>query len=139
MRKNLPSLFLSVLLLGLSLAATAAPPAADVVRFRTQQIDASLDVGYAVALVDVDGDGKKDIVVVDSKRLIWFQNPTWTLRTILKGGTTPDNVCIAPHDIDGDGQVDFALGAHWQPANTKTSGSLHWLKRGKSLDERWEI
>ena len=34
---------------------------------------------------------------------------------------------------------DFALGAHWQPSDTKTSGSLHWLKRGKSLDDQWQL
>ena len=39
-----------------------------------QEVDKSLKVGYAVLLVDVDGDGKKDIVVVDSERVIWFEN-----------------------------------------------------------------
>ncbi len=36
-----------------------------------------------------------------------------------KGLTKPDNVCIDAYDIDGDGQIDFALGAHdWKPFNT---------------------
>ena len=35
-----------------------------------------LSVGYAVLCVDVNGGGKKDIVVVDTTRVIWFENPT---------------------------------------------------------------
>ena len=107
--------------------------------FRMQEIDKSLKVGYAVVLVDVNGDGKKDIVVVDTTRVIWFENPTWKLHTIITGLTKPDNVCIDAYDIDGDGQIDFALGADWKPFNTKAGGTLQWLKRGKSLDEPWSV
>src|SRR5437773_1549008 len=79
--------------------------------FRMQELETGLGVGYAVLLVDVDGDGKKDIVVVDQTRVVWYQNPTWKKRTIIDGGTKPDNVCIDAYDIDGDGKIDFALGA----------------------------
>jgi len=109
------------------------------VRFETQEIENGLTVGYAVMLVDVDGDKKLDIVVVDSKRVLWYQNPMWKPRVMIQGGTVADNVCIAAHDIDGDGKVDFALGAYWQPSNTTTSGTLQWLKRGATLDDPWTI
>ena len=62
---------------------------------------ALLTVGYAVVIADVNDDGKPDIVVVDSKRVIWYENPSWKCRTIITGKTKPDNVCIAPLDIDG--------------------------------------
>jgi len=105
-----------------------------------QEIDKNgLTVGYAVTLVDVNEDGKKDIVVVDSKRLIWYENPTWKLHTIIGASTAADNVCIAAHDIDGDGHVDFALGAGWNPANTKSGGTLQWLKRRTNIDEPWDV
>src|SRR4051812_26562373 len=71
--------------------------------FRAQEIETGLKVGYAVLLVDLNNDGKKDIVVVDTTRVVWYENPTWKRRTILQGETLPDNVCIAAHDIDGDG------------------------------------
>jgi hypothetical protein len=61
------------------------------------------------------------------------------MHTILAGGTLPDNVSIAPADIDGDGKVDFALAADWRPADTKTSGSLQWIRRGKSAEDPWSI
>jgi hypothetical protein len=107
--------------------------------FRVQEIETNLGVGYAVLLVDVNGDGKKDIVVVDQTRVVWYENPTWKRRTIIEGITRDDNVCIAPYDIDGDGQLDFALGADWKPFNTKSGGTLQWLKRGKTLDEPWSV
>lgn len=118
----------------LVLLATLTQPA-----FKPQEIEKDLGVGYAVTLVDVDGDGKNDIVVVDQKRVLWYQNPTWKPRTMIEGGTKPDNVCIAAHDIDGDGKLDFALGADWKPFNTKSGGTLQWIKRGKTLDEPWSI
>src|SRR5262245_28226349 len=107
--------------------------------FRMQEIETGLGVGYAVLLVDVNGDGKKDIVVVDTRRVIWFENPSWKKRVIIEGGTKPDNVCIDAYDIDGDGQIDFALGADWKPFNTKDGGTIQWLKRGKTLDEKWTV
>jgi hypothetical protein len=107
--------------------------------FKTQEIDTSLKIGYAVSLVDINGDGKLDIVVVDKDRLIWFENPTWKLRTIMEGQKNLDNVCLDPYDIDGDGQVDLALGAGWRPGNTKDPSTLQWFRRGKTLDEPWQM
>jgi len=104
-----------------------------------EELDKSLQVGYAVVLVDVDGDKKKDIVVVDTTRVVWYQNPTWKKRVMIDGQTKPDNVCIDAYDIDGDGQVDFALGADWKPFNTSSGGTLQWLKRGKNLEEKWTV
>jgi hypothetical protein len=114
-------------------------PAAVFPRFRMQEIETGLGVGYAVLLVDVNGDGKPDIVVVDQQRVVWYENPSWKRRIIIQGQTKPDNVCIAAHDIDGDGQIDFALGADWRPFDTRTGGTLQWLKRGKTLDEPWSV
>src|SRR5207249_6237825 len=108
-------------------------------KFRMQELDEKLGVGYAVILADVNGDGRKDIVVVDTDRVLWFENPTWKKHLIISGGTKVDNVCIDAYDIDGDGKIDFALGADWKPFNTKSGGTLQWLKRGKTLDEPWQI
>src|SRR6266516_2110146 len=80
----------------------AASPAA-IASFTMQEIDKGLGVGYAVLLVDVNGDGKLDIVVVDTTRVVWYENPTWKRRVITEGQTKRDNVCVAAYDIDGDG------------------------------------
>jgi hypothetical protein len=118
---------------------TAEPPASSFPAFEMKEIDKSLGVGYAVLLVDLNADGKKDIVVVDTKRVVWYENPAWKMRTIIEGQTKPDNVCIAAYDIAGTGQLDLALGADWRPFDTKKGGTVQWLKRGKTLDDPWTL
>ncbi len=128
----------------LSLLAVAGPltapvMAADFPQFKMQEIATDLTVGYAVIAADINGDKKPDLVVVDSKRVVWYENPTWKMHTVITGKTKPDNVCVAALDIDGDGQLDLVLGADWKPFNTKEGGTLQWLKRGKTLDDEWTI
>ena len=93
----------SLMLAALTSIGRAAEPKGEPAfpKFRMQEIDTGLKIGYAVLLEDVDGDGKKDIVVVDKTRVVWYENPTWKRRLIIEGKTKPDNVCIAAYDIDG--------------------------------------
>lgn len=103
--------------------------------FKAVTLDANIGkVCYAVTVADVDGDGKQDIVAVTEREVLWYQAPDWKKRTIISDQTETDNVCIAPHDIDGDGNVDFALAAGW----TK-KGTLQWLSRNDSLDDKWNV
>lgn len=164
MRTCLSSIALSLLISPLAAHADNAPAPASapadqlaVARFRVQEIDRSLKVGYAVKLVDINGDGKPDIVVVDSARVIWFENPgrgagsgaavkgdlpAWKLHTIIEdksAGVKADNVCLDVADLDGDGKLDIVLGADWQPGNTKGGGSLQWLRQPKEIDQPWEV
>lgn len=125
--------------LGFASAAGAADDPAAFPKFRMQEIDKSLTVGYGVILVDVNADGKKDVVVADSARVVWWENPSWKMRTILQGKTKPDNVCLDAHDIDGDGKLDIALGAGWKPSDTKTPGTLQWLRQGPDIEKEWEL
>jgi FG-GAP-like repeat len=127
------------LLLHLTPAIASDDPEPRWPRFEMQEIDTTLGIGYGVLLVDVDGDGKRDIVVVDKDRILWYQNPTWKRRVILQGMTLADNVAIAAHDIDRDGKLDFAIAAAWKGLNPKTEGTLHWLQQGKALDDPWTL
>jgi hypothetical protein len=118
--------------------AVASLPAA--VKFRTQEIQNNFGVVYAVLLADVNHDGKQDVVAINPTQVAWFENPSWKRHIILEGGTKKDNVCIAAQDIDGDGKLDFAIGADWQPTNTQAGGSLQWIRRQpSSSDSPWSL
>ncbi len=112
--------------------------AAELPRFEMQELSEKVTVGYAVSLVDMNADGKTDVLVVDSKRLIWFENPSWRLHTIMSAPDKADNVCIAPHDIDGDGLLDVALGADWT-LNTRAGGTIQWFARPEKADQLWKL
>ena len=106
----------------LSAGAPGLPGAAQApaVRFRAEQIAADFGVGYAVVTADVNGDKRLDVLAINATDLVWFEAPTWQKHVMLAGVTVRDNVTLAPHDIDGDGRLDVALGAGWTGAKTGT-------------------
>ena len=125
-----------IALFSLLLAGPAS--AADFPKFVAQEIDAHAgEVVYAVTTADVNGDKKPDVVAVTEDAVYWYENPSWTKHTIIKGKTERDNVCLQAHDIDGDGKIDFALGAGWHPASTTKASTLQWL--GRDAKGEWQV
>lgn len=102
--------------------------------FETVELDPHIgDVCYAVTAADVDADGDLDAVAISENQAVWYRNPDWTKQVMVSDVFPRDLVCIAPHDIDRDGLVDFAIGAGW-PQN---GGTFHWIRRRESLDQSW--
>ena len=104
--------------------------------FRTQEIDKEYGVIYAIQVADINGDKLPDIVAVHNTQVAWYQNPTWQKHVIADKVTPKDNVAMAIYDINGDGRLDIALAGDWEPSNTESGGTLHWL-RNTGADGRW--
>ena len=120
-------------------------------QFTVQVIDSQISIGYGLAIGDVDGDRKADILLADQKEIVWYKNPggrptgdktsPWK-RYVMAANLTPqDNVCIAARDLNGDGRVEVAVGAGWNPSETSDStksGAVFYLIRPKDPTQRWE-
>jgi len=109
-------------------------------KFEPQVIDNNVAIGYGIAIGDVDGDKKPDILLADKKHFVWYRNGDWKRFVMIENLTMSDNVCIAARDIDGDGKVEVAVGAQWNPGETSDtlkSGSVHYLIRPSDPTKLW--
>lgn len=122
----------------ISLLLAAAFAQAQTPNFKEQLIDAEVGIGYGLAAADVNGDGQKDILLADSKVIVWYENPTWKKHVIAEQLTEKDHVCIAARDIDGDGKCEIAVGAEWNPGDTTGSGAVFYLIPPADRTQKWE-
>lgn len=114
--------------------------------FKIQIVDNQINIGYGLAIGDVDGDRRPDILLADQKQFVWYKNPgnktdAWKRYVMAENLTPQDNVCIAARDLDGDGRVEVAVGAGWNPAETgdsTKSGAVFYLIRPADPTSRWE-
>ena len=119
-------------ILPLALLAESIP------NFLPQEIDSAVGIGYGLALADVDGDARTDILLCDKDLIVWSQNPTWKKHVIAEKLTEKDHVCIAARDIDGDGKCEIAVGAQWNPGDTTGSGAVFYLDPPADRTQRWK-
>ena len=118
-----------------SALAQTSPP-----HFTTQTLD-STELGSGLALGDVDGDQRLDILAAYQREFVWYRNGDWQRFVIARDLTEYDNVCLAAQDIDGDGRVEVAVGAQWNPDETSdatASGSVHYLIRPDDPTQPWK-
>jgi len=118
-------------LFGASLLACGA-------QFKDQTVDDKIQIGYGLAIADVNGDGKPDICLVDKQEVAWYENPGWEKHVIAEKLTELDHVCIAAQDIDGDGKAEIAVGAGWNPSDTVNSGAVFYLVPPADRKGKWK-
>jgi len=138
-------------LLPVSLLAQPMP------NFQVEVVDNQINIGYGLAIGDVDGDRLPDILMADQRDIVWYKNPggrrpsggsqtdkqssRWTRYVMARNLTPQDNVCIAARDLNGDGKVEVAVGAGWNPAETvdsTKSGAVFYLVRPTDPTQIWE-
>ena len=120
-------------------------------KFRAVTIDDKIQIGYGVAVSDVDGDKLPDILLADKKQFVWYRNPgkskaglpesspqPWDKFVMAENLTVQDNVCIAAQDIDDDGKCEVAVGAGWNPSDTEKSGAVFYLIPPADRTQRWD-
>lgn len=109
-------------------------------RFRAQQIDAKVGVGYGLQLADMDGDKKTDIILCDKDKIVWYHNPTWKKRQVSGHLTKRDHVCITARDLDGDGKAEIAVGGQWnigESNDVSKSGAVFYLNPTTDRKGNW--
>lgn len=109
-------------------------------QFDPQVIDTDISIGYGLSIGDVDQDGKPDILLADKSEIVYYQNGNWDKHVLSTSLTQRDHVCIAARDLSGNGSVEIAIGAQWNPGNTNNayqSGSVHLLQAAEKEGEIW--
>jgi hypothetical protein len=110
-------------------------------KFEPLVIDDAVEIGYGIAIGDVDGDGAADILLADKRQISWYRSPNWEKGALARNLTLRDNVCLTAADLDGDGKVEVAVGAQWNPGETTDkaqSGAVFYLKRPADANGPWK-
>ncbi len=107
------------------------------IQFERHDID-DFPAGYQVAVADVNGNGKPDVIAVSigADRVDWYENPIWQRRPVAR---TARNIDLAPRDIDGDGRVEIALASEFHFWESTRGGLIHLLTQTKNLDDPWPM
>ena len=106
-------------------------------RFVAHEIATGLRGGYQVVAVDVNHDGKPDLVAVasDLPELVWFENPTWARHVIAGGFSGLINVAAA--DLDGDGIPEIAVASRFSTRPDQSAGIVSIYTHGADVTQPW--
>ncbi len=100
---------------------------------------AKIPNGYQVAVADVDGDGKLDILGLSSveSRVEWYRNPDWQARAITT--ETAGNISLAPLFRPGYPARGMALATAFALEDSDHGGYVWWVEPPGSPDSEWSL
>ncbi len=134
-RAGLTAALAAVVLAG---ASARQAPAAQL-PFAAHTIATGLTGGYQPIVVDLNGDGRLDVVALSTQlsELVWFENPGWERHVIAAGLSRMINA--AAHDIDGDGRPELALAHRFSSTYNDSAGIVSLLTSGDDPRQPWSI
>ena len=128
----------AVLLTGFIVASSAllsAPPA----KFEPQVLATDLKGGYQVVPLDINKDGKLDLVALAQgiPELVWFENPGWKRHVLATIATRMIN--LASCSVDAEGYPEIVV-AHAFANEAKSSlGIVSVVRRQPGSDQEWSV
>jgi hypothetical protein len=107
--------------------------------FVAHQIATGLRGGYQTVAVDLNKDGKLDLIAVASNvpELRWYENPTWTPHVLASGLSGLINVSAA--DLDADGIPELAVAHGFSTRPDQSTGVVSLLTHGANPANPWTI
>jgi hypothetical protein len=110
----------------------------DMIRWQAHEV-AKIPEGYQVAVADVNGDGRLDILGLSSAKNIveWYENPIWKARPITT--TTHKNISLAPLFHPGYTARGLALASDFALDDSTHGGSLWWAEPGTDWEHEWRL
>lgn len=131
----------SLALIGALVLTRVAAPAGDdgQATFTAHTIATELRGGYQTLVVDLNKDGKPDIIALASNLpdLVWFENPGWQ-RHVLAGGFT-GLINVAAFDVDKDGVPELAVASGFTMSPKTSTGIVSILTHGADLTAPWTV
>ncbi len=88
----------------------------------------------ALAVGDVDGDGRVEIVTGGPGALLWYRPSTFEKGVIAEGRF---HVGAVLHDLDGDGRLELVVGQLKKAKGDGERWTVCWFKAGRELARPW--
>ncbi len=106
-------------------------------QWRVTTVTDSLKMGYQMVAVDLNRDGRPDLLVVDERgtELAWYQNPGWQRHVIISD--VPRTINLDVFDYDHCGVPEIAMGYHFETDPAKSIGNVLILKSGPDPTRLW--
>ena len=124
---------------GTGAQANAAPLPPITAPFRIHVIAQNIAGGYALLAVDLNKDGKTDIVALglSADSLVWFENPYWIPHVLTT--EAPKMVAMDAADLDGDGIPELAVSYDFNALPSKSVGTVSIFRHNGDPRKPWEL